>query len=287
MCKRYELQDDGRTWLPKVTAENSGETTVEGVESHITTESTQPETAGITLDEHDDDSTRYPVVQMPFRKRFTPFAFICRPGDILLFPPGEIHHYGRHPDAREWYHQWVYFRPRAYWQEWLSWPSMFAHTGFYRPDEVHQHQFRELFAQIIEAGQAGGRYAELLAINLLEQLLLRRMEAINESLNPPLDHRVRDACQYISDHLADSQFDIASVAQHVCLSPSRLSHLFRQQLGVSVLSWREDQRISQAKLLLSTAMLWREKELFGWVMPGSDKHSVTRTTLGDLRRKRA
>ena len=27
--------------------------------------------------------------------------FVCRPGDILLFPPGEIHHYGRHPDARE------------------------------------------------------------------------------------------------------------------------------------------------------------------------------------------
>ncbi|MDI4740153.1 AraC family ligand binding domain-containing protein, partial [Salmonella enterica subsp. enterica serovar Kentucky] len=43
-----------------------------------------------------------------------------RPGDILLFPPGEIHHYGRHPDASEWYHQWVYFRPRAYWQEWLN-----------------------------------------------------------------------------------------------------------------------------------------------------------------------
>ena len=166
--------------------------------------------------------------------------FVCRPGDILLFPPGEIHHYGRHPDAKEWYHQWVYFRPRAYWQEWLTWPAIFAHTGFYRPDEVHLAQFRELFAQIIDAGQAGGRYAELLAINLLEQLLLRRMEAINESLNPPLDNRVRDACQYISDHLADSQFDIASVAQHVCLSPSRLSHLFR---------------ISQAKLLLSTTRM--------------------------------
>ena len=127
--------------------------------------------------------------------------FICRPGDMLLFPPGEIHHYGRHPDAREWYH------------------------------------------------------SELLAINLMEQLLLRRMEVINESLHPPLDNRVRDACQYISDHLADSHFDIASVAQHVCLSPSRLSHLFRQQLGISVLGWREDQRISQAKLLLSTTRM--------------------------------
>ncbi|HKS33981.1 MAG TPA: arabinose operon transcriptional regulator AraC [Enterobacteriaceae bacterium] len=181
--------------------------------------------------------------------------FVCRPGDILLFPPGEVHHYGRHDDASEWYHQWVYFRPRAYWQEWLNWPTIFAQTGFYRPDEAQQARFAELFTQIIDAGQREGRYSELLAINLLEQFLLRRVDAINESLHPPLDHRVRDACQYISDHLADIRFDIASVAQHVCLSPSRLSHLFRQQLGVSVLSWREDQRISQAKLLLSTTRM--------------------------------
>ena len=181
--------------------------------------------------------------------------YVCRPGDILLFPPGEVHHYGRSPDSKEWYHQWVYFRPRAYWQEWLNWDPIFAHTGFFRPDDTHQQSFSQLFGQIIDAGQAEGRYAELLAINLLEQLLLRRMEAMNASLNPPLDNRVRDACQYISDHLADNHFDIASVAQHVCLSPSRLSHLFRQQLGVSVLSWREDQRILQAKLLLSTTRM--------------------------------
>lgn len=181
--------------------------------------------------------------------------FICKPGDMLLFPPGEIHHYGRSPQAKEWYHQWVYFRPRAYWQEWLSWPSIFAQTGYYRPAEGEQEVFSTLFQQIIDASQREGRYSELLAINLLEQLFLRRVEAISESMKAPLDSRVRDACQYISDHLADSHFDIAGVAQHVCLSQSRLSHLFRQQLGVSVLSWREDQRISQAKLLLSTTRM--------------------------------
>ncbi|MCX3172928.1 RecE family exodeoxyribonuclease [Escherichia coli] len=68
-CERYELQNDDSTWLPKVTAENSDEKTAQTVDSHITTESTLPETAGITLDEHDDDSTLYPVVQMPFRKQ--------------------------------------------------------------------------------------------------------------------------------------------------------------------------------------------------------------------------
>jgi len=181
--------------------------------------------------------------------------FICKPGDMLLFPPGEIHHYGRVPQSKEWYHQWVYFRPRAYWQEWLNWEPLFAKTGFYRPDEHRIDDFSQFFQQIIDAGQAEGRYAELLAINLLEQLLLRRMEMLNATLHPPLDNRVRDACHYISEHLADSNFDIASVAQHVCLSASRLSHLFRHQLGVSILSWREDQRISQAKLLLSTTRM--------------------------------
>lgn len=104
-------------------------------------------------------------------------------------------------------------------------------------------------------GQGAGRYSELLAINLMEQLLLRRMEAINESLHPPLDNGCAMPASTSAIIWRTAHFDIASVAQHVCLSPSRLSHLFRQQLGISVLGWREDQRISQAKLLLSTTRM--------------------------------
>lgn len=82
--------------------------------------------------------------------------FVCRPGDILLFPPGEVHHYGRHPNASEWYHQWVYFRPRAYWQEWLTWPTIFAQTGFFRPDEAHQPRFNELLVKSSMPGRGKG-----------------------------------------------------------------------------------------------------------------------------------
>ncbi len=82
--------------------------------------------------------------------------FICRPGDMLLFPPGEIHHYGRHPDAKEWYHQWVYFRPRAYWQEWLSWPAIFAHTGLYRPDEAHLGSSVSCSHRLLRQGRRAG-----------------------------------------------------------------------------------------------------------------------------------
>jgi exodeoxyribonuclease VIII len=86
-CDRYELHDDGRTWLPKVTAENSDEKTAQTVDSHITTESTLSETAGITLDEHDDDSTLYPVVQMPFRKQL-----------LSQFTADELRHHVTHEE---------------------------------------------------------------------------------------------------------------------------------------------------------------------------------------------
>ena len=39
-------------------------------------------------------------------------------------------------------------------------------------------------------------------------------------------------------------------------------------------------------LQVSVVLEGREKELFGWVMPGAEKHSVTRTTLGHFLRKK-
>lgn len=124
--------------------------------------------------------------------------FVCRPGDILLFPPGEVHHYGRHPDASEWYHQWVYFRPRAYWQEWLT-AGDFLHRLVFRPDEAHQPHFNELFGQIISAGQRRGVtlscWRSICWNNCCSDVWKQLM---NRCI--PMDNRVRDACQYISDH---------------------------------------------------------------------------------------
>ncbi|XNM48387.1 AraC family transcriptional regulator [Escherichia coli] len=60
-----------------------------------------------------------------------------------------------------------------------------------------------------------------------------------------MDNRVRESLSVHRNHLADSNFDIASVAQHVCLSPSRLSHLFRQQLGITFKLARGSERLAR------------------------------------------
>jgi len=105
-------------------------------------------------------------------------AFTVEPGDLLLFPPAAVHHYGRAPDAREWYHRWVYFRPRAYWADWLKWPQVTERVGRLQlPDSQLLAEFDALFLDIEETHKQLRPMSEQLAMNLLERLLIRCYEA--------------------------------------------------------------------------------------------------------------
>ena len=182
-----------------------------------------------------------------------PDAFFCSPGDLLLFPPCASHFYGRAPDSPDWRHRWVYFRPRAFWAPWLQWRDQVNGVGRMRLKSEHLiAEFDALFLQIEETYLAGRHSSEALALNLLERLLIRRFEEAPENYRPPIDRRVDEACQYLSRNLAE-EVSIADVARRVCLSPSRLAHLFREHTGVNILSWLEEQRMIVAKHLLRSS----------------------------------
>lgn len=180
-------------------------------------------------------------------------AFDCEPGDLLLFQPKTPHYYGRSPASDCWYHRWIYFRPRAYWGDWLAWQEQADGIGRLRLTQALRDEFERLFEGIEETHNSGRRYAEELAMNLLERLLLRAIEEDPRSHQQVRDARVVEACQYVMQHLA-AEVKIDEVARHVCLSPSRLAHLFREQMGVNLLRWREDQRVIRARLLLQNTM---------------------------------
>lgn len=75
--------------------------------------------------------------------------------------------------------------------------------------------------------------SEELAINLLERLLIRCHEEMPGDQSSPLDPRVLATCQHIAKHLSrEPRLD--EIAEHVCLSPSRLTQLFRDRMGVSI-----------------------------------------------------
>ncbi|MCC3701930.1 arabinose operon transcriptional regulator AraC [Rouxiella badensis] len=179
-------------------------------------------------------------------------TFYCNPGDLLLFPPKARHLYARSSNSDCWYHRWVYFRPRAYWADWLEWHTKTRDVGrLSLPNNTLLLEFDRLFANIEQTQKSGRRFGEELGMNLLERLLLRAMEEDPQSPQKIMDPRVIEACQFITGNLA-GELRIDEVARHVCLSPSRLAHLFREQVGINILRWREDQRVIRAKLLLQT-----------------------------------
>ena len=178
--------------------------------------------------------------------------FTVEPGDLLLFPPEAVHYYGRADDSDEWYHRWVYFRPRAYWADWLKWPHEVEKVGrITLPDSHLADEFDSLFLGIEETHKEIRPMSEQLAMNLLERLLIRCYEISSLADHTPMDHRILEACQILSASLS-AEITIEALAEQVFLSPSRLAHLFREQVGVSIVRWREDQRIIRAKLLLQT-----------------------------------
>lgn len=179
-------------------------------------------------------------------------SFVVGPGDLLLFPPQAVHFYGREPTAEKWWHRWIYFQPRAFWRDWLKWETEVQKVYCLRRrgTEFFQEMFR-LFVEVEKMSMQSDGLAADQAFNRLEHILLScaRIDRAHKAHKAQMDERVLAACTMISGNL-QAPIGIAEVADHVCLSPSRLSHLFRKNVGMGVLQWRDSQRVQYAMQLL-------------------------------------
>jgi len=176
--------------------------------------------------------------------------FTVAAGELLLFKPEVCHDYGSDDELGRWTHLWVYFFPRPDWFELVQWPE--ASGGVLRLDLRSAPQrpaVESLFADLIQAATSRLPRATQLAMCLLEQLLLRADEANPMSAHTRLDPRIQLVLDYIQRHAARS-IRITELARLCGLSESRLSHLFRAQLGLSPLRWLEQQRMERARELL-------------------------------------
>ncbi|MGS4681635.1 arabinose operon transcriptional regulator AraC [Enterobacter soli] len=175
--------------------------------------------------------------------------------ELLLFPPGVAHHYGRDEHSEHWDHLWIYFIPRPYWLDWLKWDKMPHGIGKTTVNDAEQSQLlRDLFAEVIRHNSAQAPLSEALAMNALERLILSCFQMQPISNRHAHDPRVNAVCDYLNEHIAQ-EIKIETLAAMVFLSPSRLAHLFKNELGQTIYAWRELQRINRAKLLIQTTSL--------------------------------
>jgi len=174
--------------------------------------------------------------------------------ELLLISPRASLHYRRSESTPKWVHYWSLFSPDADWPELMEWP-MCAY-GVYRvklSDLNESQAIQRLFSEMITLYENPRLTMHKLMKNLLEQVLIRANNTIDQGLQTRTDARVVKACKYIEEHLTDT-LSVAKIADYCNVSESRLAHLFKANLEQGIKGFQDSLRIQRAKSLLATTV---------------------------------
>jgi AraC family transcriptional regulator of arabinose operon len=168
-------------------------------------------------------------------------------GDSVLVRPGVRHDYGTTSGSPVWEFAFAHFHPRSEWMPLLDWPDSGGGIGLIRTDgDVHR--------RVVTALRRGGRVRsgamvrdELFGMNALEESLLW-LDTQNP-LTKRTDERVLRVIEYIGVHV-NERLDLHKLAQVAHVSPSRLTHLFQEHVGISPRRYLERERMALAAQLL-------------------------------------
>jgi AraC family transcriptional regulator of arabinose operon len=171
----------------------------------------------------------------------------CGKGDIVIIPAGIPHDYKTAESA--WAFHWAHFIPSEDWFAKLKLPPLLE--GIHSVRILDQEQpMEQAFRMIHQNQHDSGKYRRAFALNLMEFIfILIAQEYDNQQSENVMDPRIISAMQYLSSRLNQS-LNLNDIANHVSLSPSRLSHLFKQETGKSIMDTFMKMRLRHASSLL-------------------------------------
>ena len=174
----------------------------------------------------------------------------CHPGDVVLVGPGTEHDYATATGGRNWQFFWAHFIPEWHWRQWMGLPEV-APGLFIAPveNQVVGHRLETAFERLVQDNRNPDPFQELLALNALEEVLILVSQQYRAGLARPVDARIGAVLRQISDNF-QNPLTVATLAETVALSPSRLAHLFREQTGESPIQALLKMRLWQATRLL-------------------------------------
>jgi AraC family transcriptional regulator, arabinose operon regulatory protein len=178
---------------------------------------------------------------------------VLGPGDTVLYQPGAAQDFGGDASTSSWEVVWAHFVPPPHWLDLVRWPGL-------SPGVLHLRVVKSSLRDRIEAclrdtdrlAVSGLPQAHRLALNALETALL--WWDMQNPVRRPLDPRVVETIEYLSHNL-HRRVSVGELAEAVHLSPSRLAHLFSQEMGVTPRRYAEQQRLVRAKQLLEVTLL--------------------------------
>ncbi len=176
------------------------------------------------------------------------YDVVTEPGTLVLIPPNETLHYQRSNTSSAWVHKWMAFQgEEAYlpYFEKLSSVSGLLVCQLTSSQSQHILTSMEKINAYNRQAQAGYKQQQLLD-EMLDNIssYAQQHELTRNKLS------VGKARQFIRNNLG-FQISIDDIARECHLSASRLAHLFRSEMGISPIAWRDELRIAKACQMLS------------------------------------
>jgi AraC-type DNA-binding domain-containing proteins len=165
----------------------------------------------------------------------------CTAGDLALLKPGTPHTYGTVKEEN-WNFVWAHFSPSSVGDQLLPTEPLLV-----QPFESGSIRTRlhEAFRRILSDSRERNEFWHELCVNSLREVLI----LLSQRRSRKLDSRVEEALHYLSVHMRNP-IQIDRLAKSIGISSSRLSHLFKEQTGLSIIDNLNRMRIRQAALLL-------------------------------------
>jgi AraC family transcriptional regulator of arabinose operon len=164
----------------------------------------------------------------------------CEAGDIALLKAGVPHQYGTCP-KKNWHFVWAHF---PHLSETAFLPDEEVFITRINSEYIRKRIYRSFKRVLRDSRERTGLWHELCE-NSIREILLLLAERVNQKIDP----RVEQVLHILSQKMKDP-IRIDDLAKTVCLSSSRLSHLFKQETGESILETLNRMRLRQAALLL-------------------------------------
>lgn len=183
------------------------------------------------------------------RYRVGSFIYNCRPGEIVTLAPGTSHDYATAKSGMSWEFYWAHFNPRPNWANWLQRTEIYPGLQvLFIGDRSTRRRLIRTFKRLVQDSRRSSVFQDDLAQNALEEFLILAARQAEQSARH-LDARVEVVLRRLEENLSAS-LTIVELAEVVSLSPSRLAHLFKEQLGDSIIEMHLKLRLRQAGHLL-------------------------------------
>ncbi len=140
--------------------------------------------------------------------------------------------------------------------QWSAWLHKLQTTDSQQPLQIADHKLCQQIEYVLERLMEYGEHSEhpgyrQLSFHLLSELLLLLTVHEQPTVQNNSDSRIEEVLHYLQEHYAED-IRIEQLAQLVCLSPSRLSHLYKAHTGETIMDTLIRLRLERAQHLLAS-----------------------------------